>query len=82
MLADRIDSVSEGQDLELQDTQRDAAVQAAEEPPPYHAVETALRWNDSKTTIWRLSATLWCAFVMGANDAAYGAIITYVSIKF
>jgi fucose permease len=28
--------------------------------------------------IWKLSATFWCALVMGSNDAAYGAIIPYV----
>lgn len=37
-------------------------------------------WNDSKVTVWRVTATLWCALVMGANDAAYGAIISYVSL--
>ncbi|PYH80450.1 MFS general substrate transporter [Aspergillus uvarum CBS 121591] len=49
-----------------------------EESPPLHAVPLALRWNESKTSIWRLTATFWCAFVMGSNDATYGAIIPYL----
>ncbi|KAJ5151891.1 MFS general substrate transporter [Penicillium capsulatum] len=50
----------------------------SEDAPPQHAVDIAPRWNESTTNIWRLSATLWCGFVMGANDAAYGAIIPYL----
>lgn len=50
-----------------------------ENTPPSHAVDIAPRWNESKTMIWRVTATCYCAFVMGANDAAYGAIIPYVS---
>ncbi|OJK01396.1 hypothetical protein ASPACDRAFT_59099 [Aspergillus aculeatus ATCC 16872] len=46
--------------------------------PPSHAVTVALRWNGSKTMIWRVLATFWGALIMGANDAAYGAIIPYV----
>lgn len=49
--------------------------------PPSHAVDIAPRWNESKTMIWRVTATCYCAFVMGANDAAYGAIIPYVCIS-
>lgn len=46
--------------------------------PPSNAVTVALRWNESKTMIWRVLATFCGALVMGANDAAYGAIIPYV----
>lgn len=53
-----------------------------EETPPSHAVSIAPRWNESKTMIWRLTATCWCALVMGANDAAYGAIISSVSLPY
>jgi hypothetical protein len=49
-----------------------------DDTPPLHAVNVALRWNGSKTMIWRVLATFWCAFVMGSNDAAYGSIIPYV----
>ena len=61
-----------GQRNTLTETEADADV------APPHAVNIAPRWNESKSTIWKLSATLWCGFVMGANDAAYGAIIPYV----
>ncbi|CAG8204761.1 unnamed protein product [Penicillium nalgiovense] len=47
---------------------------------PLHAVNVAPRWNESKTTIWKVTATCWCAFVMGSNDAAYGAVIPYVCL--
>ncbi|GMF79676.1 unnamed protein product [Aspergillus oryzae] len=53
-----------------------------DDTPPLHAVNVALRWNGSKTMIWRVLATFWCALVMGSNDAAYGAIIPYVCITF
>ena len=52
------------------------------ETPPSHAVTVALRWNESKTMIWRVLATFCGALVMGANDAAYGAIIPYVCAAF
>ncbi|CAG7920974.1 unnamed protein product [Penicillium olsonii] len=45
---------------------------------PSHAVNVSPRWNESKSTIWKLTATCWCAMVMGSNDAAYGAIIPYL----
>jgi hypothetical protein len=38
-----------------------------EEPAPPHAVNITPRWNESKTTIWRVTATCWCMLVMGAN---------------
>ncbi|KAB8273783.1 cytochrome P450 [Aspergillus minisclerotigenes] len=53
-----------------------------DDTPPLHAVNVALRWNGSKTMIWRVLATFWCALVMGSNDAAYGAIIPYTSCIF
>ncbi|KAJ5873793.1 uncharacterized protein N7529_002223 [Penicillium soppii] len=62
---------------EYQDS-HEASASDIDETPPLHAVNVAPRWNESKTTIWKLTATFWCAFVMGSNDAAYGAIIPYV----
>ncbi|RAK73462.1 MFS general substrate transporter [Aspergillus fijiensis CBS 313.89] len=50
--------------------------------PPSHAVTVALRWNGSKAMIWRVLATFWSALVMGANDAAYGAIIPYLQLAY
>lgn len=59
-----------------------AAPGSEDDTPPLHAVNVALRWNGSKTMIWRVLATFWCAFVMGSNDAAYGSIIPYVCTTF
>ncbi|KAE8418970.1 major facilitator superfamily domain-containing protein [Aspergillus pseudocaelatus] len=53
-----------------------------DDTPPLHAVNVALRWNGSKTMIWRVTATFWCALVMGSNDAAYGAIIPYLELSY
>ncbi|KAJ6094508.1 hypothetical protein N7467_002021 [Penicillium canescens] len=36
------------------------------------------RWNQNSLNIYRTFATFWCFLVMGANDAAYGAIIPYL----
>ncbi|RAL11480.1 MFS transporter [Aspergillus homomorphus CBS 101889] len=59
-----------------------AATTPATDIPPVHAVNVAPRWNESRTMVWRLSATFWCALVMGANDAAYGAIISYLELDY
>lgn len=62
-------------------SQESSPTSQPDETPPSHAINIAPRWNESKTTIWRLSATFWCGLMMGANDAAYGAIIPYVRIE-
>ena len=56
----------------LEDSEEDIA--------PSHAVSIAPRWNESGIMAWRVTATFWCTLVMGANDAAYGAIIPYVRL--
>ncbi|KAF3386158.1 Bypass of stop codon protein 6 [Penicillium rolfsii] len=55
---------------------------AEDDTPPLYAVNVAPRWNGSKTMIWRVLATFWCAFVMGSNDAAYGSIIPYLELSY
>ncbi|KAJ5674002.1 hypothetical protein N7462_009441 [Penicillium macrosclerotiorum] len=62
--------------------QQDATSSEQDDIPPLHAVNIAQRWNESKTMIWRVTATFWCAFVMGSNDAAYGAIIPYLQLSY
>ncbi|KAJ5167921.1 uncharacterized protein N7482_003515 [Penicillium canariense] len=59
-----------------------AGPESEDDTPPLHAVDVALRWNESKTTIWKVLATFWCGFVMGCNDAAYGAIIPYLELSY
>jgi len=36
------------------------------------------RWNHPRSNISRVLATLWCFTILGANDAAYGALIPYL----
>ncbi|KAJ5506891.1 hypothetical protein N7453_005848 [Penicillium expansum] len=60
----------------------EATPSETDETPPLHAVNVAPRWNESKSTIWKVTATFWCAFVMGSNDAAYGAIIPYLEVDY
>ncbi|KAI9930245.1 hypothetical protein ASPWEDRAFT_101477 [Aspergillus wentii DTO 134E9] len=36
------------------------------------------KWNSSKANVSRTVATFWSFLVMGANDAAYGALIPYL----
>ena len=74
-------SRSPSQHIEMQDhVEVNTLANPEEETPPSHAVNIAPRWNESKAMIWRVTATFWCALVMGANDAAYGAIIPYVCL--
>ena len=35
------------------------------------------KWNDG-INMWRVFATFWCFMILGANDAAYGALIPYL----
>jgi len=36
------------------------------------------RWNYPRSNIFRVLATFWCFTILGANDAAYGALIPYL----
>jgi len=48
-------------------------------PSPTTAAETPLqRWNSSPIIMYRTFATFWGMFIMGMNDATYGAIIPYL----
>jgi fucose permease len=46
--------------------------------PPDHAVSALERWNGSRSNICKTIATFIGFIVMGANDAAYGAILPYL----
>ena len=67
--------------VELSNRLEAGAVEESEGIAPAHATNIALRWNESRITIWKVSATCLCVLVMGANDAAYGAIIPYVGLR-
>lgn len=49
-------------------------------PSPTTQADAPLeRWNAPRGNLWRTLAAFWSFVVMGANDAAYGALIPYVS---
>ncbi|KAI9731352.1 MAG: hypothetical protein M1834_005256 [Cirrosporium novae-zelandiae] len=45
---------------------------------PSTAVSPVQTWNNPRINIWRLLSTFISFIVMGANDAAYGALIPYL----
>lgn len=48
-------------------------------PSPTTQADAKLeRWNAPRGNLWRTLAAFWSFVVMGANDAAYGALIPYV----
>lgn len=47
-------------------------------PVPSTPAQDAPKWNGSHGNIFRVSCCFYALFMMGANDAAYGAIIPYV----
>jgi hypothetical protein len=49
--------------------------------PTTQAAEKLERWNSPRTNLYRSGAAFWSFVVMGSNDAAYGALIPYVSSR-
>ncbi|KAI9713476.1 MAG: hypothetical protein M1820_000858 [Bogoriella megaspora] len=47
-------------------------------PSPSVAAEPTERWNHPTVNMYRTFATFWTFVMMGANDAAYGALIPYL----
>jgi hypothetical protein len=48
-------------------------------PSPTTQADAKLeRWNAPRGNLWKTLAAFWSFVVMGANDAAYGALIPYV----
>ncbi|KAI3393983.1 hypothetical protein diail_3344 [Diaporthe ilicicola] len=47
-------------------------------PAPTTVSHTVERWNQSRLQVCRVFAAFWSLFVMGMNDAAYGALIPYL----
>ncbi|KAK3302802.1 major facilitator superfamily domain-containing protein [Chaetomium strumarium] len=56
-------------------TSRPPAEGGIEEPDDTAGTEVTQRWNQSWTHIARVFSTFWCFFLIGANDAAYGALL-------
>ena len=47
-------------------------------PVPSASEPEALKWNSSRSTMFRVCVCFYALLMMGANDAAYGALILYV----
>ena len=47
-------------------------------PPPTTAMPQLQRWNSPQANMWRCFATFYSFIILGANDAAYGALIPYL----
>lgn len=65
----------DGQDSDHSQSQ----VDECQTPSGTFAAQPLLRWNESRQTIFRLVASYFTLFVMGANDAAYGPLLPHVS---
>ncbi|KAF2461202.1 major facilitator superfamily domain-containing protein [Lineolata rhizophorae] len=47
-------------------------------PSPITSAEQPVRWNQPRINVFRTFAAFFSLFVLGANDAAYGALIPYL----
>ena len=48
--------------------------------PITHPAVQAEQWNHPRSNLFKCMAAFWSFVVMGSNDAAYGALIPYVSL--
>lgn len=46
--------------------------------PPTDSKPQLQKWNSPRINIWRCAGTFWSFVILGANDAAYGALIPYL----
>lgn len=46
--------------------------------PSTHSQPQLQRWNSPRLNMWRCLATFYSFVILGANDAAYGALIPYL----
>ncbi|KAJ5756912.1 uncharacterized protein N7511_007094 [Penicillium nucicola] len=61
--------------LEALPRQQSDAESTSGQPNQFPVLE---KWNQNRLNMYRTFATFWCFLVMGANDAAYGALIPYL----
>ncbi|KAF4307248.1 hypothetical protein GTA08_BOTSDO05339 [Botryosphaeria dothidea] len=47
-------------------------------PSPTTATEKLQEWNNPRVNTYRTFSAFWSFFIMGANDAAYGALLPYL----
>lgn len=67
---------SDKQAREMRETVEDTSAGAL--PSPITAMPQLQKWNSPKINAWRCFATFYCFIILGANDAAYGALIPYL----
>jgi hypothetical protein len=48
--------------------------------PTTHPAVIPEQWNHPRSNLFKTMAAFWSFVVMGSNDAAYGALIPYVSV--
>jgi hypothetical protein len=53
-------------------------VSAGALPSPTTATPHLQKWNSPRINMWRCLATFYSFIILGANDAAYGALIPYL----
>ncbi|KAI9739949.1 MAG: hypothetical protein M1818_005005 [Claussenomyces sp. TS43310] len=46
--------------------------------PPTTAVDALQKWNSPRINMWRVFATFFSFFIVGANDGSYGALIPHL----
>lgn len=64
---------------QLQDDRRTFEdTSAAALPSPTTSTPQLTKWNSPRINIWRCFATFYSFIILGANDAAYGALIPYL----
>lgn len=63
---------------EPEDDFEDAALPS---PTTANTTPRLQKWNEGGN-MWRVFATFWCFLILGANDAAYGALIPYLEIYY
>ncbi|KAJ4680091.1 hypothetical protein HRR95_003810 [Exophiala dermatitidis] len=47
-------------------------------PPPSTSTPQLQKWNSPQINMWRCFSTFYAFIILGANDAAYGALIPYL----
>lgn len=47
-------------------------------PTTANTIPQLQRWNHPRVNVFRVLSTFWCFIILGANDAAYGALIPYL----
>lgn len=74
-ISERSDSPSKNTSTPLQEVDDFATLPS---PTTANTTPQLQRWNYPRINLWRVFGTFWSFIVLGANDAAYGALIPYL----